>query len=87
MTEQTDNLDENWQARAEMAEAALAAAQAQAQAKLVRAELKAEAIRAGMIDLDGLKLLDLADVQLTEAGELAEPKAIFTKLIRGGACA
>jgi len=82
MTEQTDNLDENWQARAEMAEAALAAAQAQAQAKLVRAELKAEAIRAGMIDLDGLKLLDLADVQLTEAGELAEPKAIFAKLKR-----
>jgi len=82
MTDQNHDMDDNWQARAEVAEAALATAQAQAQARLVRAELKAEAIRAGMIDLDGLKLLDLSEVQLTEAGELADPKGLFTKLKR-----
>ncbi len=82
MTDLKNELGDDWQARAEMAEAALADAQAQAQAKLVRAELKAEAIRAGMIDLDGLKLLDLSEVQLSEAGELVDPKAIFTKLKR-----
>jgi hypothetical protein len=82
MTDPKNELDDDWQARAEMAEAALAAAQAQAQAKLVRAELKAEAIRAGMIDLDGLKLLDLSEVQLSEAGELVDPKALFAKLKR-----
>jgi len=82
MTDLKNELGDDWQARAEMAEAALADAQAQAQAKLVRAELKAEAIRAGMIDLDGLKLLDLSEVQLSEAGELVDPKAIFAKLKR-----
>jgi len=82
MTDQNDQSDDDWRARAELAEASLATAQAQAQAKIVRAELKAEAIRAGMIDLDGLKLLDLSEVQLTEAGELVDPKAIFSKLKR-----
>ncbi|MGC8468942.1 MAG: hypothetical protein ACP5NI_03455, partial [Acetobacteraceae bacterium] len=35
---------------AEMAEAV--------EARVIRAELKAEAVRAGMVDLDGLKLID-----------------------------
>lgn len=39
------------------------------QQRLVRAELKAEAVRAGMIDLDGLKLLDISAARLTDAGE------------------
>jgi hypothetical protein len=51
------NESEDWRARAETAEAALSLAQAEAQARLIRAELKAEALRAGMVDLDGLKLL------------------------------
>jgi hypothetical protein len=82
MTEETKDSTDGWQARAEAAEAALAAAQAEAQARLVRAELKAEAIRAGMIDLDGLKLLDLSQVAVDDKGELVEPAAIFRTLKR-----
>ena len=55
---------ENWQLRAETAEAALERAQAQARARIVRAELKAEAVKAGMIDLDGLKLIDEAGLRV-----------------------
>ena len=37
-------------------------------ARLVQAELRTEAIRAGMVDLDGVKLLDASSVVLGEAG-------------------
>ena len=36
------------------------------QSRLVTANLRTEAVRAGMIDLDGLKLIDLSDVHLDE---------------------
>lgn len=42
----------------------------QARANLVMSELKAEAIRAGMVDLDGLKLLDPSAVAVGERGEV-----------------
>jgi hypothetical protein len=54
---------ENWKIRAETAEAALSRVQVETDARLIRAELKAEAIPAGMVDLDGLKLLDIADLR------------------------
>lgn len=38
--------------------------------RIIRAELKAEAIKAGMVDLDGLKLADLSAVKLDENGEV-----------------
>lgn len=38
--------------------------------RIIRAELKAEAIKAGMVDLDGLKLADLSTVKLDEKGEV-----------------
>ena len=38
--------------------------------RLVRAELKAAAVKAGMIDLDGLKLADLSAVKLNDDGEV-----------------
>jgi len=82
MTDETDGPAEDWQARAENAEAALADAQAEANARLIRAELKAEAIRAGMIDLDGLKLIDLAEVGLNPSGEVADAASILAKLKR-----
>jgi len=82
MTDETEGPAEDWQARAEHAEAALADAQAQANARLIRAELKAEAIRAGMIDLDGLKLIDLAKVGLNQNGEVADAASILAKLKR-----
>ncbi len=82
MTDETDGPVEDWQARAENAEAALADSQAKANERLIRAELKAEAVRAGMIDLDGLKLIDLADVGLNQNGEVADAATIFAKLKR-----
>ncbi|MDR3520424.1 MAG: hypothetical protein P4L54_02295 [Acidocella sp.] len=73
---------ENWRSRAELAEAALAEARSTAADKLIRAELKAEAIRAGMVDLDGLKLLDLGEVTLDRQGEVADAPAVLAKLKR-----
>jgi hypothetical protein len=57
-------------ARADALEHRLAETQKDARTRLVCAELKVEAVRAGMVDLDGLKLLDLADVQLNADGEI-----------------
>ena len=49
-------------------------------ARLVQSELKAAAIRAGMVDLDGVKLLDMGQVALTEAGEVADASAVMAAL-------
>ena len=73
---------ENWQERAQAAEAALERLQSETQARVIRAELKAEAVRAGMIDLDGLKLIDGAEIRLNEAGEIDDAKALLGRLKR-----
>jgi hypothetical protein len=52
------------------AEAKAAERETAANDRIVRAELKAEAIKAGMVDLDGLKLADLSKVKLNDAGEV-----------------
>ena len=57
-------------ARADALEHRLAETQKDARSRLIRAELKVEAVRAGMVDLDGLKLFDLGDVQLNADGEI-----------------
>lgn len=67
-------------ARADALEHQLATTQAETEARLVRAELKAEAIRAGMVDLDGLRLLDLTNVKLSNTGEVAEAGTIMSRL-------
>ena len=51
---------EDAEARAAALERRLAELEAQSRERLIRAELKAEAVRAGMVDLDGLKLVDAA---------------------------
>ncbi len=81
MTDEMNNAQE-WQARAESAEAALVRVQAEVDARLIKAELKAEALRAGMVDLDGLKLLDMTDLHLTQTGEVADAPALLAKLKR-----
>lgn len=53
-----------------------------ARARVIRAELKAEAVKAGMIDLDGLKLLDPSSVKLNSEGEIEGAGAIMAKLKR-----
>ena len=67
-------------ARADALEQQLAATQIETEARLVRAELKAEAIRAGMVDLDGLKLIDLTSLKLSKSGEVENAGTIMSKL-------
>lgn len=72
----------DWQTRAETAERALAEASSKAELLLKRAELKVEAVKAGMVDLDGLKLIDPAGVTLDENGEIVDAPSIMAKLKR-----
>jgi hypothetical protein len=72
----------DWKTRAEAAERALAEATGRAEALLKRAELKIEAVKAGMVDLDGLQLIDPAAVTLNENGEVVNATSIMSKLKR-----
>lgn len=49
-------------------------------ARLVQAELRTAAARAGMIDLDGIKLVDSAGLSVNDQGELAEAPEIMARL-------
>jgi hypothetical protein len=71
---------DGWQARAEAAERALGDVRRESGERLKRAELKIEAVRAGMVDLDGLKLIDLDRVALGDDGTVADAGAIMVKL-------
>ena len=55
---------------------------AQANQRIVQAELKSHALRAGIIDLDCLKLLDAASLQLDESGNLPDFSAALETLRR-----
>lgn len=59
------------------AQAAIAEARRAADVRIVQAELKAAALAAGMIDVEGLKLLDTSDVELNEEGNLVIPASLF----------
>lgn len=62
------------------AEAKTAEAYSRANERVIRAELKASAIKAGMIDLDGLKLADLSNVKLSDDGEVVGADEMLTAL-------
>jgi hypothetical protein len=68
--------------RAESLERRLAEIEQQARDRILRAELKVEAVRAGIVDLDGLKLLDFTSLELTPDGELANGAQLITQLRR-----
>jgi hypothetical protein len=72
----------DWQARAEAAERLLADVTYKSNDSLKRAELAVEAVRAGMVDLDGLKLIDMTALSLDEKGAVPDAAAIITKLKR-----
>jgi hypothetical protein len=75
----TDNPVDELRARAERLEQKLSEFQQQSDVRLVRAEMKAEAIRAGMIDLDGLRLLDLSSIKLNDKGEIEDASGLMTR--------
>lgn len=77
----TDPLAE-LRARAEALERRLAENEQEARVRIVSAELKVEAVRAGIVDLDGLKLLDLKSVELTPEGELSNGSELIAQLRR-----
>lgn len=79
LTEPSDNPVDELRARAEHLEQKLNDFQQRSDTRLVRAEMKAEAIRAGMIDLDGLKLLDLSAVTLNEKGEIDDASELMAR--------
>jgi hypothetical protein len=62
--------------------AALERQLAEAHGRLIRAELKAEAVRAGMVDLDGLKLLDTGKLRLGDDGEVEGAASLMRELRR-----
>jgi uncharacterized membrane protein YqiK len=59
---------------------ARAAAEKAANERIIRAELKAEAIKAGMVDLDGLKLADLSSVTIGDDGNVTGATELLTAL-------
>ncbi len=63
--------------RADMLERQLADLQRHTETRLLRSEMKAEALRAGMVDLDGLKLLDLPALKLNDQGEIDGASALM----------
>lgn len=75
-----DDLLADLRARAEGLERQLAEVQQLSEARLIKAELKAEAVRAGMIDLDGLKLIDTTKIKLTADGDLAGASDLMVDL-------
>ena len=62
------------------AEKAKTDAQTAADQRVIRAELKAAALKAGMVDLDGLKLADLSTVKLNADGEVEGAEALMEAL-------
>ncbi len=76
MTDEVTRLDEV-EIEVPAAEAAQVAA---LRARLVQAELRTAAARAGMVDLDGVKLVDASGLSVNEAGELELAGAIMVKL-------
>ncbi len=54
--------------------------QSAADQRVIRAELKAAAIKAGMVDLDGLKLADLSKVKLNDEGEVEGAEELMASL-------
>lgn len=64
----------------EEAEGTVSAAKEAANERIIRAELKTAAIKAGMVDLDGLKLADLSKVKLGDTGEVEGADALMEEM-------
>ncbi len=60
----------------------LQAMEAALRERLMRAELKAHALRAGMVDLDGLKLLDTSRLTLNDRDEVVGAEVLMAEARR-----
>jgi hypothetical protein len=69
-------------ARAADLERELAETRSTGDARLLRAELKTEALRAGIIDLEGLKLFDTSGLKLAADGTLPDAAEIMAGMKR-----
>lgn len=69
-------------ARAEALERRLAETEQDARSRIIRSELKVEAVRAGIVDLDGLKLLNIDDAEIGHDGELTNAAQLVMRLRR-----
>lgn len=65
---------------AQEAEGKIKEAHTAAEQRVIRAELKAEALKAGMVDLDGLKLADLSKIKINDAGEVEGATELMEEL-------
>jgi hypothetical protein len=70
------------EARASALERELEEVRGASQARLIRAELKVEAVRAGIVDLDGLRLLEIANAKLNDNGEVENAAELVGQLRR-----
>jgi hypothetical protein len=50
--------------------------------RVIRAEMKVEAMRAGMIDLDGLQFLDMTQIHLDDDGSAKDGPELISQLKR-----
>jgi hypothetical protein len=82
MSDDPEPTADDWRQRAEAAERELANANSQAEQRLIRAELKAAALRAGMVDLDGIKLIDVDGLRIDEHGEVSGASSLMQQLKR-----
>jgi hypothetical protein len=82
MTDEVPEFQQDDAARAAALEARIAEIEATTRAQVIRAELKAEAVRAGMVDLDGLKLVDTSAVTLDERGEVKGAAEVMAAMRR-----
>jgi hypothetical protein len=78
---ETETLD-SLRARAAELEQQVRSLSEQARSNLVMSELKAEAVRAGMVDLDGLKLLDTTTVIVGERGDVTGAASLMERFRR-----
>ena len=68
--------------QAALLERKLSEFQEQSDMRLILAEMKIAAVRAGMLDLDGLKLLDVSQVRLNDQREVENASEMMAKFKR-----
>jgi len=68
--------------RNEQLEAELREARQTADRRLIQAALKAEALKGGMIDLDGLKLIEAISLEVDAAGDVPGAAGVIGRLRR-----